>query len=283
MSATFWKTAGEQRRDSTRSIPIFFNTTRTRVRSRCRPPSAGVHSGQMGWTRRETQTGLWCETDSSMNRWSVHSADIWQCGTGYSHGRHSRLLSCVGKSPWSGNRATDEPVGRKQGTLPWDIPPTVFVYNCLFRCTIDGWPTSRSTFAARRLFCSLSEWVRIDPILICPPRPVVLRVTQTRVRFAFPVSTTPSDLSGLPLREVCILIVLSYSLCWKKIGILRVLSRSCPSAVHLLFPWSAWIQSWSRAPNCSEYPGGGQIQLWIQLNHLFNNRGSCLSHTTDTA
>ena len=23
-------------------------------------------------------------------------------------------------------------------------------------------------------------------------------------------------------------------------------------------------------------------QLWIQLNHLFNNRGSCLSHTTDT-
>ena len=24
-------------------------------------------------------------------------------------------------------------------------------------------------------------------------------------------------------------------------------------------------------------------QLWIQLNHLFNNRGSCLSHTTDTA
>ena len=24
-------------------------------------------------------------------------------------------------------------------------------------------------------------------------------------------------------------------------------------------------------------------QLWIQLNHLFNNRGSCLSHTTDAA
>ena len=30
---------------------FFFNTTRTRVRSRYRPPSAGVHSDQMGWTR----------------------------------------------------------------------------------------------------------------------------------------------------------------------------------------------------------------------------------------
>ena len=48
-------------------------------------------------------------------------------------------------------------VGRKQGTLPWDIPPTVSVCNRLFGYPIDGWPTSRSTFAAWRLFCPLNE------------------------------------------------------------------------------------------------------------------------------
>ena len=36
---------------------FFPNTTRTRVQSRYRPPSTGVHSGQMGWTRRKTRTG----------------------------------------------------------------------------------------------------------------------------------------------------------------------------------------------------------------------------------
>ena len=192
---------------------------------------------------------------------------------------------CVAFRNVTTRRRTVRPLGRKQGTLPWDIPPTISVYNWLFGYPIDGWPTSRSMFAARWLFCPLSEWVRIDPIIICPPRPVVLCVTQTRVRFASPVSSTPSDLSGLPLREVCILIVLSFSLCWKKIGILWILSRSCPSAVYLLFPWSTWIQSWSRAPNCSEYPLRRIVRnnSGLQLNHLFNNRGSCLSHTTDTA
>ena len=83
------------------------------------------------------------------------------------------------------------------------------VYNRLYRYMIDGWPTSRSTFAARRLFCPLCEC----PIIVCPPRPVVLCVTQTRVRFTSRVSSIPSDLSGLPPREVCVLIVLSFSLC----------------------------------------------------------------------
>ena len=41
-------------------------------------------------------------------------------------------------------RRTIWPVRRKQGTLPWDIPPTVSVCNRLFRYLIDGWPTSRS-------------------------------------------------------------------------------------------------------------------------------------------
>ena len=40
--------------------------------------------------------------------------------------------------------------------------------------------------------------------------------------------STPSDLSGLPLREVCISFVLSFSLCWKK-------NRNTPSIVLLLF------------------------------------------------
>ena len=37
----------------------FFSTQREREYERDRPPSAGVHSGQMGWTGRETRTGLW--------------------------------------------------------------------------------------------------------------------------------------------------------------------------------------------------------------------------------
>ena len=93
---------------------------------------------------------------------------------------------CIALRNGTTRRRTIRPVGRKQGTLPWDIPPTVSVDNHLFRYTIDGWPTSRSTFAARRLFCPLCEY----PIIVCIPRPVVLCVTQTRVRFA-------SDLSGL--------------------------------------------------------------------------------------
>ena len=54
-------------------------------------------------------------------------------------------------------RRTIRPLGRKQGTLPWDISLTVSVCNRLFRYPIEGWPTSRSTFVARRLFCPLSE------------------------------------------------------------------------------------------------------------------------------
>ena len=37
---------------------------------------------------------------------------------------------------------------------------------------------------------------------------------------------------------------------------------------------------------CSGFRRGGETaenNSWIQLNNLFNNRGSCLSHTTDTA
>ena len=102
-------------------------------------------------------------------------------------------------------RHTIRSVGRKDGTLPWAIPLTVSVYTCLFRYTIDGWSTPRSTFAARRLFCPLCECLII---IVCIPRPVVLCVTQSRVWFASPISSIPSDLSGLPQMEVCILIVL---------------------------------------------------------------------------
>ena len=83
-------------------------------------------------------------------------------------------IICVALRNVTTRRLTIQPVGRKQGTLPWDIPPTVSVCSRLFRYPIDGWPTSRSTFAARRLFCPLSEWVRLNPIIVCPPRPVVL-------------------------------------------------------------------------------------------------------------
>ena len=50
---------------------LFFNTTRTRVRSRYRPPSAGVHSGQMGWTRRRRKpdSGLG-RTQDYRTRWT---------------------------------------------------------------------------------------------------------------------------------------------------------------------------------------------------------------------
>ena len=34
-------------------------------------------------------------------------------------------------------RRTIRPIGRKQGTLPWDIPPTISVYNRLFGYPID--------------------------------------------------------------------------------------------------------------------------------------------------
>ena len=33
----------------------------------------------------------------------------------------------------------------------------------------------------------------------------------------------------------------------------------------------------------SRREGNSRNNSWLQLNHLFNNRGSCLSHTTDTA
>ena len=48
-------TAEGQLRDSTRSIPIFFQHNEN---ERYRTPSAGVHSDQMGWTRREPDSGL---------------------------------------------------------------------------------------------------------------------------------------------------------------------------------------------------------------------------------
>ena len=53
---------GQQENNDETVLGVFrllFNTTRTRERSRYRPPLAGVQSGPMGWTRRETRTGLW--------------------------------------------------------------------------------------------------------------------------------------------------------------------------------------------------------------------------------
>ena len=48
-----------QLRDSIRSIPKNFYTTRTRVRSRYTPTPAKIHPIQMGRTRRETWAGFW--------------------------------------------------------------------------------------------------------------------------------------------------------------------------------------------------------------------------------
>ena len=50
-----------QLRDRTWSIPTFFNTTRTRVRSRYRPTSVEIHRSQMGRTRWETRAGFLSE------------------------------------------------------------------------------------------------------------------------------------------------------------------------------------------------------------------------------
>ena len=47
-----------QLRDSTRSR-LFFNTTRTRVRSRYRPTTTGIHPCQMGRAEWETRAGFW--------------------------------------------------------------------------------------------------------------------------------------------------------------------------------------------------------------------------------
>ena len=93
------------------------------------------------------------------------------------------------------------------------------------------------------------------PTVICPPCPVVLRVTDTRVRLASPVPSTPLDLSGFPLRTVFKPII--SSLCRKKFRILRILSIFLchfPDIIHLP-ACSAGTQSWSRAPNCSGYAG----------------------------
>ena len=64
---------------------------------------------------------------------------------------------CVALRNVTIRRRTIRPVGRSQCTLPWDIPQTVSVCNRLCMYPINGWPTSRFTFAARRLFCPLSE------------------------------------------------------------------------------------------------------------------------------
>ena len=80
-----------QLRDSTRSIPTFFYTTRTRVRSRYRPTSAGIHPSQMGRTRREPDSGLWY-TQNYRLRWS-----------------HEDYVD-----PDSASQRTDQPAGRKR-------------------------------------------------------------------------------------------------------------------------------------------------------------------------
>ena len=54
---------------------------------------------------------------------------------------------CVALRNVTTRRHTIRSVGHKQGTLPWAIPPTVSVYTRLFRYTIDGWSTPRSTFS----------------------------------------------------------------------------------------------------------------------------------------
>ena len=48
-------------------------------------------------------------------------------------------------------------VGRRQGLLPWDIPPAVSMSIRLFMYPIAGWPIPRSAFVARRLFCPLND------------------------------------------------------------------------------------------------------------------------------
>ena len=109
---------------------------------------------------------------------------------------HIRRPVCVALRSVTTERRTIWSVGRKQGTLPWAIQPVIPVSIRLFRYPIAGWLTPRSASAVRWLFCPLTDWVRIDAIFMCPPRPVVLGVPQTRIRLASPVSSTPSDLGG---------------------------------------------------------------------------------------
>ena len=82
-----------QLRDSTRSIPTFFYTTKTRVRSRYRPTSA--ESTQVRWGGRDGRRKL----DS---------------GLGYTQDYRSRWTheDCV--NPDSVSQQTEQPAGRKR-------------------------------------------------------------------------------------------------------------------------------------------------------------------------
>ena len=79
-----------QLRDSTRSIPTFFYTTRTRVRSRYRPTSAGVRRGGREG-RREPDSGM-----------------------GYTQDYRSRWTHEDSVDPDSASQRTEQPAGRKR-------------------------------------------------------------------------------------------------------------------------------------------------------------------------
>ena len=100
-----------QRKDNYETVlgvfRFFFNTTRTRVRSRYRPPSMGVHSGQMG-----------CYTQDYRTRWTHDDwvdPDSFTQRTEQLAGRKRRVgdRSAV-------NRIPEETVAHRDSR--WDIP-----------------------------------------------------------------------------------------------------------------------------------------------------------------
>ena len=81
-------------------------------------------------------------------------------------------------------------VGRKQGSLPWKISLTVYVYIRHLRYPITGWSAFHSKLFAHR-----------------PPlRPIVLGISQTRIRLASPVSRLVR-----PIRPGCRSVSRTYS------------------------------------------------------------------------
>ena len=125
------------------------------------------------------------------------------------------------------------------------------------RCVFDKVCSSR---------ISLSGKSRIFLFLSCEGIVIFL------LSVGVPGSTVPSSDSFKPPFSCCI-IILAHRTFFS-------FSSLCTP------PCSAGVQSWSQAPKCSGSRRGGETaenDSWLQLNHVCNNRGSCLSHTTDTA
>ena len=108
-----------QLRDSTRSILTFFNTTRTRVRSRYRPTTTGIHPCQMGRTGRKTRAGFWSGVHPGLPV-AVDTCKLLQ--SGLSQSAEDQPASHEHRA---GDRPAEDRVPEetdRHGDSRWDIP-----------------------------------------------------------------------------------------------------------------------------------------------------------------